>query len=202
MTGAPRVLVLDPHWDAGGLERALEELDVRVERAERAEGDDVVALAVTDGQTVGPAELARLPRLRAVATCSTGYDHLDVDALAAAGVWATNVAGYCTEEVAEHTLALIAGLLRGVAALDAEVRAGRWDLADPPPRRIAGACLGIVGLGRIGRSVAWRAAALGMHVLALDPLVDAASMHAAGASPRRTWTTCSTPPTSSRCTRR
>jgi D-3-phosphoglycerate dehydrogenase len=179
-----RVLVLDPHWALEDAQAAFAGQDVVVERAAAAEGDDVVGLLVTDVVPVGPAELARLPRLRAVATASTGHDNLDVDALAAAGVWASNVHGYCDEEVAEHAIAMAVDLLRGVSLLDREVRGGAWAHDAVPPRRIAGSTLGVVGLGRIGRCTARCGLALGMRVEAHDPHVPAADMEAIGVVPR------------------
>jgi D-3-phosphoglycerate dehydrogenase len=110
--------------------------------------------------------------VRIVAATATGFDHLDTAAIAAAGAWATHCPGYCDEEVAEHAMAFVVALLRGVVALDRAARAGVWDQTPSPPRRVAGATLGVVGLGRIGRAVARRASALGMRVLAHDPLVD------------------------------
>lgn len=182
-TGRRRVLVVDSAWELASAARALREADVIVESAERPAGDDVVGLLVCPSVQVGRAELERLPRLEAVATNSTGFDHLDVDALAAAGVWCSNVAGYCTAEVAEHTMALVHALLRGIVGLDRAVRGGVWDLAAQPPRRVAGARLGVVGFGRIGRAVAQRALALGMEVDAHDPYVPAETIRAAGATP-------------------
>ncbi|MCC6224610.1 MAG: C-terminal binding protein [Thermoleophilia bacterium] len=183
MPDGRRVLVLDPTWP---LDWAIEDLrgaGVSVERADRPGGRDVIGLLVSPEVAVGAAELARLPRLEAVATNSTGFDNLDVETLAAAGVWCSNVAGYCTEEVAEHTIALVLALLRGVAELDRRVRAGEWDVLAHPPRRLAGAVLGIAGCGRIGRAVATRAAALGLTVRAYDPLVPATEVRRAGAEP-------------------
>lgn len=178
-----RVLVLDPTWDLDVASEPFAGLGIRVERGERAEGDDVVGLLVWPEVFVGQAELPGLPRLRAVATNSTGHENLDVEALTAAGVWCSNVAGYCTEEVADHTIALVAALLRRVVDLDRSVREGGWDVTDFPPVRIAGACLGIVGFGRIGRAVARRGLALGLQVLAHDPLVPGSDVEREGVRP-------------------
>jgi D-3-phosphoglycerate dehydrogenase len=173
-----RVVLLDP---AGGLEAVAEGLGdlagVVLERAEALpHGDDVVAVLVPPEIPVGATELERLPGLRLVAATSTGYDHLALDAIAASGAWATHCAGYCDEEVAEHAIAFAVDLLRGITALDRSVRAGSWELEPVLPRRVAGATLGVVGLGRIGRAVARRGRALGMEVIAHDPYVEAATV--------------------------
>ena len=167
-----RVVLLDP---AGGLETVREALrecpDVSVERAEELpSAHGVVGLLVPPEIPVDAAAMSGLPDLRVVAATATGYDHLDLEAISAAGAWATHCAGYCTEEVAEHAIAFALDLLRGMTLLDRFVRAsGEWELDEAPPRRIAGAVLGIVGLGRIGRAVAWRARALDMRVVGFDP---------------------------------
>lgn len=166
-----RVVLLDP---AGRLETVVEALrghpELHVERADALPaGDDVVAVLVPPEVPVGPAALARMPGVRIVAATATGFDHLDTTAIAAAGAWATHCPGYCDEEVAEHAVAFAAALLRGVVLLDRSAREGIWDETPSPPRRVEGSTLGIVGLGRIGRAVARRAAGLGMRVLAHDP---------------------------------
>ena len=178
-----RVLVVDPSWELEWAERALAGVDVRIEHAESPEGEDVVGLLVCPDIPVGRPELERLPRLEAVATNSTGFDNLDVEALAEAGVWCSNVAGYCTEEVAEHTIAFVLALLRGVVDLDRDMRAGGWYPYPVEPRRVAGTCLGVVGFGRIGRAVAERALSLRMTALAFDPLLPDDSIRAEGVEP-------------------
>lgn len=172
-----RVVLIDEVGDVEASRAALAaHPEVTVERTDRLpEGDDVIALLVGTEVPVGPPELARLPSLRIAAATATGYDHLDLAAIAAAGAWATHCPGYCDDEVAETAIAFALDLLRGVTLLDRAVHAGRYDHLEAPGRRIAGSVLGIVGLGRIGRAVAWRGHALGMRVLAADPVVDPAA---------------------------
>jgi D-3-phosphoglycerate dehydrogenase / 2-oxoglutarate reductase len=145
-------------------------------------GDDVVGLLVWDA--VSAADMALLPALKVVATCSVGYDHIDVAAAAKRGVWVCNVPDYCIDEMADSTLALLLALLRGVVVLDRTVRFGAWDdHAAGPLSRLRGTRLGVIGFGRIGRAVAARALALGMEVWATDPVVQASEIETAGVKP-------------------
>jgi D-3-phosphoglycerate dehydrogenase / 2-oxoglutarate reductase len=170
-----RVVLIDEVGDVVSSRAALAgHPEIEVQRADALPaGDDVVGVLVGSEVLVGAAELARLPGVRIVAATATGYDHLDLAAIAAAGAWATHCPGYCDDEVAETALAFAIDLLRGVTLLDRSVHAGGYDHLVAPGRRVSGSVLGIVGLGRIGRAVAWRAHALGMRVLAADPVVDA-----------------------------
>jgi len=139
----------------------------RVTPGERAQ---VVAL-VTGIAPVGEAEIAPYPGLRAVLTCSTGVDHLDVEALRRRGLTVANTPTYCSAEVADHALACVLAGWRGLWTLGAEVRAGRWD-PSALLRRCDAQRLGIIGLGRIGALLAARARALGIDVVGHDPLCD------------------------------
>jgi D-3-phosphoglycerate dehydrogenase len=145
-------------------------------------GDDVVGLLSFEPVTAG--DVDRLPALRVIATPSVGYDHVDVEAATRRGVWVCNVPDYCIEEMADHALALLLALVRGVVELDRSVRAGLWSHdAAGPLVRISDVRLGIVGFGRIGRAVAARARALGMEVSAHDPVVPDAEVAADGVRP-------------------
>ncbi len=131
--------------------------------------DDVVAMLTLPQHPVGEELLERLPALRVIGTASVGFDHVDLAAAERRGVAVVSVPDYCTEEVADHTLALLYALLRGVAELDRQVTAGGWDAKGAGPlRTLAGLRVGIVGLGRIGSAVARRLLALGAEVWAND----------------------------------
>jgi D-3-phosphoglycerate dehydrogenase len=119
-----------------------------------------------------------------VAEFGTGYDGIDLDAARQRGIAVTNVAGYCSEEVADHTLALALSLVRRVDSLSRQARDGRWASVDTGSvRRSADSTWGVVGFGRIGRAVARRAAAFGFTVCACDPHVEDSEIRARGVEP-------------------
>ncbi len=133
--------------------------------------EDVVVVLTMPARAVGEGLMARLPALRVVGTATVGFDHIDLAAAERRGVAVVSVPDYCTEEVADHTLALLYALLRRVVALDRQVFAGGWDAKGMGPlRTLAGLRVGIVGLGRIGGAVATRLLALGAEVWAHDVL--------------------------------
>jgi D-3-phosphoglycerate dehydrogenase / 2-oxoglutarate reductase len=178
-----RVVVGDPGFRVDRVRKLLHghELDV-VSGGEPWAGDDVVALLIGTDVRVTAEDLARLPALKIVASCSVGYDHVAYEEAERRGVWVCNVPDYCVEEVADHSLALLLGLLRGIVELDRSVRAGAWDwTAAGDLRRIHGTRLGVIGFGRIGRALAERASAVGFDVWATDPAVSPEAIAAAGA---------------------
>jgi D-3-phosphoglycerate dehydrogenase len=134
----------------------------------RAPQDDVVAV-LTIAEPVGAELFAQLPALRVVGTATVGFDHIDIEAAEERGVAVVSAPDYCTEEVADHTLALLYALLRGVVALDRDVQRGGWNVrAAGALRTLAELRVGVVGLGRIGGAVATRLLALGAEVWAND----------------------------------
>jgi D-3-phosphoglycerate dehydrogenase / 2-oxoglutarate reductase len=114
--------------------------------------------------------LQRTPSCRAIVTYTVGIDQIDVEAARSRGVVVCNLPDYCTEEVADHAMALILGLSRGVVRADSSVRSGAWGLEDLGSiHRLRGLTLGLVGFGRIARAVAARASAFGLRIVAFDP---------------------------------
>ena len=124
-------------------------------------------------QHVHAADLARFTRLRAIVRMGVGYDRLDRAAAAARNVLICNVPDYGTTEVADHTIALILALRRGLLLHHDKQRAtppAPWAaFQNPLIRRLSAQTLGIVGLGRIGTAVALRAKAIGLRVVFYDP---------------------------------
>jgi D-3-phosphoglycerate dehydrogenase len=123
--------------------------------------EDVVAVLTMPEHPVGPELAAQLPALRVVGTASVGFDHIDVPP----HVRVVSTPDYCTNEVADHTLALMLALLRGIVAFGA----APWDAkAVGPLQALSDLRVGVVGLGRIGSAVAARARAFGAEVVAHD----------------------------------
>ncbi len=132
-----------------------------------------------------PAEIiSALPELRAVVSAATGFENIDLSAARRAGVWVCHVPGYCTDEVADHAIALALSLVRGVTALDRSVRAGVWSYdAAGTLRRLDRVRFGVLGTGRVGEAVIHRAVSLGCDVVAADPLLGPEPARRAGARP-------------------
>ncbi|GAA5092237.1 C-terminal binding protein [Microbacterium yannicii] len=124
-----------------------------------------------------PAEvLDAAPRCVTVARYGVGVDNIDVDHATELGILVSNVPEFCTEEVADHTLALTLATLRNLVPASDATRSGGWTPAAAyPSRRLRGLVFGVVGFGATGRAVAERAAAFGLEVvvssraLAADP---------------------------------
>ena len=131
------------------------------------------AVGVLNTYAPMPAEvIGRLERCRAISRYGVGLDTIDLDAAGERGIAVTGVPDYCVEEVALHTLALLLAAHRRVVRGDRRVRAGEWGaLGAGPVRRLEGQVLGLIGCGRIPRSVAAKARALGLRVAAYDPFV-------------------------------
>lgn len=109
-------------------------------------------------------------KLRVIARMGVGYDAVDVAAATSRGIAVCITPGTNQDSVAEQTMALILGVMRGFPGRDQEVRAGEWKRRSLP--RMAGKVLGLVGLGRIGRAVVPRAQGMGLQVIACDPVAD------------------------------
>lgn len=187
----PRVLVTDYTWDSLDREReVLAALDAELVVARTGEEPELTTLAadadaiLTCFARVTEDVVRAAPRLKVIGRYGIGVDNIAVPEATRRGIPVTNVPAYCLDEVAEHVLALIFCLVRGIHVYDRALREGDWSLATGQPvRRIAGRTLGVIGFGHIGRTVAERAHALRMHVVVHDPHTAADAVRATGAEP-------------------
>jgi glyoxylate reductase len=116
----------------------------------------------------GPVMDAAGPQLRVISNMAVGFDNVDVPAATARGVLVTNTPGVLTDATADLTWALILSMVRRVVEGDRMVREGRFERWSPfmlLGRAVAGATLGVVGMGRIGQAVARRSLGFDMRVL-------------------------------------
>ena len=151
------------------------------DRVRLAEGAEVI---VVGGIPLTREFLAALPRLKGVVRLGIGVDSVDLDAATELGIVVANVPDFCSDEVAEHALGLIFAVTRKIVLADRKTRRGEWvpgmDALLRPMRRLSGQTLGLIGLGKIGRSLARKAKGLGLKVIAYDPHVSAEAAQAAG----------------------
>ncbi len=163
-------------------------LDAAFEMLRLHEADDPAAFVARHGPRVRaiasrgalkvPATLIQAcPRLELIAVYGVGFDGVDMEAARARGIAVTNTPDVLTEDVADWAMALVLGLWRGLPSAAEWLRAGRWAKDGPHPlgRRVHGARVGLLGLGRIGRAIATRCAAFGMPIAYCDPYVSDAA---------------------------
>jgi D-lactate dehydrogenase len=124
--------------------------------------------------------LARLPRLKLIATRSTGYDHIDLDYCRAHGITVCNVPDYGDSTVAEHVFALLLAISRHLIEAVQRTRRGVFGQADLRGFELKGRRLGVIGTGRIGRRVIAIAKGFGMDVVAFDTAPDDAAARRLG----------------------
>ncbi|HET7520127.1 MAG TPA: phosphoglycerate dehydrogenase [Candidatus Limnocylindria bacterium] len=135
-----------------------------------SEGEGWDALVVRSQTRVDDELLtAAAPRLSVIGVASVGTDRIDLAAATRAGVMVVNAPTGNTIAAAEHTMALMLALLRRVPSADASLRAGEWERGRFTGAELRHRTLGIIGLGKIGKAVARRAAGFEMRVIAHDP---------------------------------
>jgi hydroxypyruvate reductase len=123
------------------------------------------AIAASGESKVGAELIAQLPALEIISVMGVGYDGIDVAAAKARGVVVTHTPDVLNDDVADLAIGLMLAVARQLARADRYVRAGQWPSGPLPlGRKVSGARLGIVGIGRIGQAIAHRAAAFGMTI--------------------------------------
>lgn len=138
--------------------------------------DDEIAAAAKNAEAVmivsaylrAPV-VSQLSGCKIISRIGTGCDKIDIEEATRRGILVTNLPDFCTNEVADHTLALLLAAARQVKQFDSMIRQGRRAILPLSLRRLSAQTAGLVGFGRIGQAVARRCKAFGLKVLAFDP---------------------------------
>jgi D-3-phosphoglycerate dehydrogenase len=155
--------------------------DSASELADVIDGYD--AIVIRSATTLDADLIERATRLKVIARAGVGIDNVDVDAATRRGIVVANAPESTVVSAAEHTIALLLAVARNIPQAHAAVKAGTWDRARFSGIELAGKKLAVLGFGRIGRQVARRALALGMHVVAYDPFVAPERFRELGVEP-------------------
>jgi D-3-phosphoglycerate dehydrogenase / 2-oxoglutarate reductase len=165
-----------PNLDAA--RHVLSAIGADVQLAPQATPDDILKTAAgADALMVTYAKITaemigQMSKCRIISRFGIGVDNVDLAAATARKIVVTKVPDYCIDEVSDHTLALLLAAGRKITLSNAQVHAGRWEMAAVIPiRRLRGSILGLVGFGRIPQLVAPKAKAFGLTVIAYDPFV-------------------------------
>lgn len=171
-------------------EEPYKEIGAELVKASCKTEDDIIVAAhdaeaiISMGLTGGPFTrrvMERLARCKLIHSLGLGYENIDVDAATDEGICVSYPAGYCYEEVSDHALALIFACARKLLQQVVAVREGKWD-SDlkpeirfkiwPPMFRLQGQTLGLIGFGGIPRTLAAKARAFELKVIAYDPYIN------------------------------
>jgi len=144
---------------------------------------DFDALVVRSRTRVTADVFAAASNLKVVGRAGVGVDNIDLASAQSYNVTVVNTPSATTIAVAEHTLALMLGLIRSAPQADAGMKSGRWLKKHLMGSELSGKVLGIIGVGHIGAAVAQRAAAFGVRVIGYDPNVSDDVMRRRGVEP-------------------
>lgn len=189
MSSKPKVVITDYDYGDVDIERGiLEAAGAEVVALQAKQESDLFEAAadcvaiMNQYARIGAETIARMERCKVIARYGVGVDIVDVEAATGRGILVTNVRDYCTEEVADHAIALWMTLARSLPAYDRATHAGVWQWQSGAPiRRLRGRTMGIVSFGKIGQAIAHRARAFGVEIIAYDPFLseEAARRHGA-----------------------
>jgi D-3-phosphoglycerate dehydrogenase len=156
--------------------------------------EDLIAVASDADALIARSEpctgkvVRSLRSCRLIFTPKVGFENIDVTAATEMGICVANMPGLSADEVSDHAMALLLSLARRLFGLDRTVRAGQWKVFHGPEMQtiwqgisqVRGQTLGLVGFGSIARTLAPKAKAFGLRVLAYDPYVPSELMNGTG----------------------
>jgi len=187
-----KVVVTDSTFESLDMEEGvLEPLGCEVVGGQCKTRDELIALTgqadyvITQFARVDADVIAAMERCQIIVRYGVGVDNVDLDAAAQRNIPVCNVPGYCVDEVADHTMALILAVTRWAAPCWDSIRQGDWKrpVTLEQMRALKDMTVGIVGFGRIGGAVAARLLPFKCRILACDSIVDPSVIARAGGEP-------------------
>lgn len=193
-----RLVYTSDRYDLGYEVEALSKLtDIDVELVSGVVNtpDELIALAkdadslvVSSREAVPRIVIEKLEKCRAITRMSVGIDHVDLEAATDHGIVVSHCPDYCTDEVADHAMALILALNRQIVFTNEDLHKGAWvdssyhtrEILRGPMAPLRELTVGIVGFGRIGRAVGRRLKPFGSRIIVCDPYLDPAVAASAG----------------------
>jgi len=134
------------------------------------EADGII---IRSGTKLTPELLDGQPRLKVIVRAGVGVDNIDLNAATREGIVVMNTPAGNTTSTAEHTITMMMALSRNIGPAAASMRDGKWERKKFTGSQLSGKTLAVIGLGRIGLSVAHRATAMEMKILGYDPFMSA-----------------------------
>ncbi|OLO39356.1 hydroxyacid dehydrogenase [Alkalihalophilus pseudofirmus] len=177
-----KVVVTDYEYDSFVPEETvLNKIGIELTFAQCKTEDEVIAACKdADGLINQYAPISRkvienLENCKVISRYGVGFNTVDIEAATEKGIIVGNVTDYCLDEVSDHAMALLLTCARKVTKLNNEVKSGTWDFKVAIPIfRIRGRTLGLAGFGNIPQTLARKAQAFGLNVIAYDPFVPEA----------------------------
>lgn len=176
-TDSPKVVIADYDFGNVDIEREiLEAVGAEVIALQSKREEDLFIAAkdcaamINQYARIGRMTIERMQQCEVIARYGVGVDIVDVDAATEKGILVTNVLDYCTEEVADHAVAMWLTLARRLPDYDRATHKGIWKWqSGQPVYRLRGRTMGVVSFGKIGQAIAERVKAFGVDVIAFDP---------------------------------
>jgi D-3-phosphoglycerate dehydrogenase len=172
------IVVADCSWNSIEVEKKYLPQEATVEGFQCATEDEVIHACenadaiLSEYAPITERVVKSLKKCKIISNTAIGVDNIDVKATTEKGIAVANVPGYCVNEVADHTMALILASNRNIVKYERKVRNQKWEL-DPSfkMKRLEGLTIGLIGFGRIPQYVAVRAQSFGLKVIAYDPFL-------------------------------
>lgn len=176
-----RVLVTDSKIvDLDTSETALSNIEVTIETTAAREPDELISVGdgadaiIADARTkINQYVLSKLTSLQVIGRSGIGVDNIDLTAAREQDVTVVNVPDYCLDEVSTHAFAMLLSCARKLPQLDRSVKQGKWSWDNARPMyRIQNQTVGVVGFGKIGRSLVAKLRGFDVSVLVYDPYIS------------------------------